>query len=254
MAKDGLYSIHSAPELKRALIALEARYSRSSLNISFVDSKSNVPESSWYQTALAEQFNRDAGLAVIETPKFNLVLASWLPLPDEFRASPSLESLLDRIDHPESILIILLRLGHYAMGIARGRDLIVSKCGSRYVKGKHRKGGQSSNRFVRDREKWIRELFDKATVELHNNVLGNYEGPIDRLVYGGDRIVLGKFQERSKLSPEIQKRLLTKFVPVDQPGLVALKRAAALLTTWQTWILDREQSIFKDSADLSVLV
>ena len=86
-------------------------------------------------------------------PPFPIIKSSESNSFDDFREFVML---------PRTIGIILLRLGHWAFGIAKDGDLSVTKTGTRYVKGKHRKGGQSSNRFRRGREKWIRELFDQV--------------------------------------------------------------------------------------------
>ena len=70
--------------------------------------------------------------------------------------------------------IVLLRLGRYAIGVLRGNRLIASKTDSRYMKNRHRAGGQSQRRFERSRERLIRELYDK-TCEMARTVFAPYE-------------------------------------------------------------------------------
>lgn len=123
-----------------------------------------------------------------------------------------------------AIGIILLRLGHWAVAIAEDGELVVTKTGSRYVKGQHRKGGQSSNRFRRGREKWIRELFDQAG-EVASSRFREYPGHLEFLSLGGDRVVLGQFLKRVKLPDGIGDRALPNRVSVDQPGRKALDDA-----------------------------
>jgi peptide subunit release factor 1 (eRF1) len=123
-----------------------------------------------------------------------------------------------------TIAIILLRLGHWAVGIAEDGKLVVTKTGSRYVKNQHRKGGQSSNRFRRGREKWIRELFDKAGEEASVR-FRDYPGHLEFLKLGGDRVVLGQFLKRIKLPDDLGDRALPNRVAVDQPGRKALDDA-----------------------------
>jgi peptide subunit release factor 1 (eRF1) len=120
--------------------------------------------------------------------------------------------------------IILLRLGHWAIAIAEDGELVVTKTGSRYVKGQHRKGGQSSNRFRRGREKWIRELFDQVG-EVASSRFRDYPGELEFLALGGDRVVLGQFLKRVKLPDGLGDRALPNRVTVDQPGRKALDDA-----------------------------
>ena len=128
------------------------------------------------------------------------------------------------ISEPRTLGIILLRLGHYAVGIAEDGKLVTTKTGSRYVKGQHRKGGQSSNRFRRNREKWIRELFDQAG-EVASSRFREYPGRIDHLALGGDRVVLGQFLKRVKLPGDLPERVLPVRLQVDRPGRAALDSA-----------------------------
>ena len=98
---------------------------------------------------------------------------------------------------------------------------MVTKSGSRFVRSQHRKGGQSSNRFRRGREKWIRELFDKVG-EVTNEKFGEYPGRLDHLILGGDRVVLSQFLKRVTLLDKLGDRALPNFLAVDQPGRKAL--------------------------------
>ncbi|MDP6667115.1 MAG: Vms1/Ankzf1 family peptidyl-tRNA hydrolase [Dehalococcoidia bacterium] len=145
------------------------------------------------------------------------------PITDTSKSN-SFDDLRKFISEPRAVGIILLRLGHYAVGIAEDGELVTTKSGSRYVKGQHRKGGQSSNRFRRNREKWIRELFDSAG-EIAKSRFSEYPGQIDHLALGGDRVVLGQFLKRVKLPDGLAERVLPNRLPVDQPGRKALDTA-----------------------------
>ena len=138
--------------------------------------------------------------------------------------SNSFDDLRSFISEPRTLGIILLRLGHFAVGIAEDGILVTTKTGSRYVKGQHRKGGQSSNRFRRNREKWIRELFDQAG-EIATSRFRDYPGRIDHLALGGDRVVLGRFLKRVKLPDDLPERVLPDRLRVDRPGRAALDSA-----------------------------
>ncbi|MBC8453140.1 MAG: hypothetical protein H8D69_01565 [Chloroflexi bacterium] len=133
--------------------------------------------------------------------------------------------------------IILLRLGHWAVAIAEDGELVVTKTGSRYVKGQHRKGGQSSNRFRRGREKWIRELFDQAG-EVASSRFRDYPGELEFLSLGGDRVVLGQFLKRVKLPDGLGDRALPNRVAVDQPGRKALDDAVREAWSYRAFEFD----------------
>lgn len=166
-------------------------------------------------------------LISVETPPLEqrpfLALLPPFPIVSASESS-SFDDLRNFVSEPHAIGIILLRLGHWAVGIAEDGDLVTTKTGSRYVKGQHRKGGQSSNRFRRGREKWIRELFDQAG-EVASSRFSEYPGVLDFLSLGGDRVVLGQFLKRVNLPERLGERVLPNRVAVDQPGRKALDDA-----------------------------
>lgn len=165
-------------------------------------------------------------ISVVLTPSESeprLALLPPFPITEPTKSN-SFSELRSFISVHHTIAIILLRLGHWAVAIAEDGKLVVTKTGSRYVKNQHRKGGQSSNRFRRGREKWIRELFDKAG-EVASARFRDYPGELEFLALGGDRVVLGQFLKRVKLPDGLGDRALPNRLPVDQPGRKALDDA-----------------------------
>ena len=63
-----------------------------------------------------------------------------------------LEPLFTALAEDHVVAALLVRLGGYAVGVFEGERLAASKVGSRFVKGRHKKGGRSANRFRRRRE------------------------------------------------------------------------------------------------------
>ena len=55
--------------------------------------------------------------------------------------------LLDALGEDHVVAVLLVRLGGFAVGVFEGERLAASKVGSRFVKGRHKKGGSSANRF-----------------------------------------------------------------------------------------------------------
>ena len=167
-----------------------------------------------------------AGLALIECedgPQLQAAVAPPFPI-----SAPSehddLSALRAHIAKPVTVGVILLRLGYYAIGVANDGALLVTKSGSRYVRGKHRAGGQSASRFKRNREKWIREFFDEAC-EVARTRFAQAPGPIDWLAMGGDRQVLARFLKRCPHLSDLAKRTTPWQIPVNRPGRTALDGA-----------------------------
>src|SRR2546430_6658173 len=70
--------------------------------------------------------------------------------------------LLEALDADHVVAALLVRLGGYAVGIFEGERLAASKVGARFVKGRHKKGGSSANRFRRRRGQQARGLVGAA--------------------------------------------------------------------------------------------
>ena len=143
-------------------------------------------------------------------------------------------ALRAHLAQPVTVGIILLRLGYYAVGVARDEGLVVTKTGSRYVKGSHRAGGQSANRFKRNREKWIREFFDEAC-DVARTRFAQSPGPIDWLALGGDRQVLYRFLKRCPQLSDLAGRTTPWPVPVNRPGRTALNDAVRYVWSSRVW-------------------
>jgi peptide subunit release factor 1 (eRF1) len=135
---------------------------------------------------------------------------------------------------PRTVAIILLRLGHYAFGVAEDEHLALSKTGGRYVKNRQRKGGQSAMRFQRNREKWIQELFNEVQ-DVAGSRIRDYGTHIDWLAFGGDRNVLNQFKKRLVLPDDLQTRTLPWLLPVERPGRKELDRAVTSAWSCRVW-------------------
>ena len=96
------------------------------------------------------------------------------------------EPLLEALARDETVAALLVRLGGYAVGVFEGERLAASKVGARFVKGRHKKGGSSANRFRRRREEQERELVEAAAAEAAR-VLGPWRASVRHVALGGDR-------------------------------------------------------------------
>jgi len=137
---------------------------------------------------------------------------------DVVRAEPLLEAL----EAAPTVAVLLVRLGGYAIGVFEGEKLVASKVGTRFVKGRHKKGGSSANRFRRRREEQERELVDAAAAEAAR-VLGPWEGKVDRVALGGDRSAVTRVLESRAELGWLQPLALERFFDVVDPRLRVLE-------------------------------
>ena len=63
------------------------------------------------------------------------------------------------LEHDWRLGLVLVRLGHYAIGITTGDTLVEAFAGTGLVHARHHKGGSSSQRFARHREKQMEYFF-----------------------------------------------------------------------------------------------
>jgi peptide subunit release factor 1 (eRF1) len=131
------------------------------------------------------------------------------------------EPLLAALRADPTVAVLLVRLGGYALGVFEGERLVASKVGSRFVKGRHKKGGSSANRFRRRREEQERALLEAAAAEAAR-VLGPWRGQVDHVALGGDRTAVGRtLAERPDLH-WLAPLALERFFDVPDPRLRVL--------------------------------
>jgi VLRF1 release factor-like protein len=128
--------------------------------------------------------------------------------------------LFDALARDHTVAAILVRRGGYAVGVFEGERLVASKVGTRFVKGRHKKGGSSSNRFRRRREEQERELLDAATATARA-VLEPHRDRIEYLALGGDR---GAATNVANELPWLAERRLERFFDVPDPRQRVLER------------------------------
>ena len=134
------------------------------------------------------------------------------------RAGP----LLDALETTATVAAVLVRLGGYAVGVFEGEQLVVSKVGSRFVKGRHKKGGSSANRFRRRREEQERELIDAAAGEVAR-VLGPWRERVEHVALGGDRSAVSRVLAARADLGWIEPLALERFFDVPEPRLRVLE-------------------------------
>lgn len=149
------------------------------------------------------------GEALSVTPPFGLVHEGEY---DRVVVRPLLEALAE--DHV--VATLLVRLGGYAVGVFEGERLAVSKVGARFVKGRHRAGGSSANRFRRRREGQERELVEEAAAEAAR-VLGPWRARVGRVALGGDRAAVRRVLASDPELAWLEALALERFFAVPEP-------------------------------------
>ena len=122
------------------------------------------------------------------------------------------------VDHV--VAALLVRLGGYAVGVFEGERLVASKVGSRFVKGRHKKGGSAANRFRRRREEQERALLN-AAAETAARVLEPYRERIEFVALGGDRTAAMRVAQEL---PWLAEKTLPRFFTVADPRQRELER------------------------------
>jgi len=137
---------------------------------------------------------------------------------DVLRAGP----LLDALAVERTVAVVLVRMGGYVVGVLEGERVVTSKVGTRFVKGRHKKGGSSANRFRRRREEQERELVDAAAAEAAR-VLGPWRGRGSHAALGGDRTAVARALESRPHLAWIAPLALERFFDVPDPRLRVLE-------------------------------
>ena len=133
--------------------------------------------------------------------------------------APLFEALA--VDHV--VAALLVRLGGYAVGVFDGERLVASKVGSRFVKGRHKKGGSSAGRFSRRREEQARALIGEAA-EVAVSVFAPWRERVEFVALGGDRSAVDQVLEANSGLAWLAERTLPRFFTVREPRLRELER------------------------------
>ena len=164
------------------------------------------------------------GALQIETAGENIVVRPSFGLAHEGEYDRvELAPLFDALTEDHVVAVVLVSLGGYAVGVLDGESLVASKVGSRFVKGRHKKGGSSANRFRRRRDEQARALIDEAA-ETAATVLEPWRGRIEFAAFGGDRAAVSRVLGADPRLGWLGKRAVPRFFPVARPRLESLRR------------------------------
>ncbi len=153
---------------------------------------------------------------------------------------PPLAELLER---PRTVAVLLLRRGGFSVGFFRGGAVADSKTDQRFVKNRHRKGGQSQRRFDRIREKQVHELFAKACAEAREK-LEPYEQEIEYVFFGGDRHTLQDFHKECTYFERFGGRVMDRVLLVaGDPRRESLDLAPREIWSSEIWRVGKGENL-----------
>jgi Actinobacteria/chloroflexi VLRF1 release factor len=141
---------------------------------------------------------------------------------DEY-GSVELAPLLEALAQDYVVAVLLVSLGGYAVGVLDGDELVASKVGSRFVKGRHRKGGSSANRFRRRRDEQARALVEEAAATAQA-VLAPWRDRIEFAALGGDRAAITRALAARPELGWLRERAIARFFPVPRPRHESLRK------------------------------
>jgi hypothetical protein len=138
-------------------------------------------------------------------------------------AGADVDALVAEALRPRRLGLLLLRRGGYAVGVAQGRELVVSKVGSRYVQSRTAAGGWSQQRFARRRDNQAKAAAGD-TAEVVLRLLVPEAARLDAVVTGGDRRLVDEVLADPRLAV-LRELRAERFLDVPDPKLTVLKTA-----------------------------
>ena len=118
---------------------------------------------------------------------------------------------------------------------------MISKRGSRYIRGKHKAGGQSQRRFDRNREKWIEGLGKKVYEDIKKYILPE-QSNIDYFVILGEQNRLNEFLKITDLNKILKTKIILKKSSMKNYNSKTILKASSNL--WSSKIyLDNKNAI-----------
>jgi hypothetical protein len=98
-------------------------------------------------------------------------------------------SLIDHLNQPRKVGLLLVRLGGHSLGVAEAGKVVLSRTDRSLVHGRSAAGGWSQKRFARRRDGQARHAMESAARDVAE-VLGSRATELDAVVLGGDHRAL----------------------------------------------------------------
>lgn len=198
--------------------------------------------------ALAAAPSWGTGAVAVWGDHLRLIITPPFPIsePTSFE-NVQVEPLRASLMAERALGIVLVRFGGYSVGVYRHGAFERTRTGGRFVKNRHRKGGQSQRRFDRMREGQVRQHFDDVG-EAVRDVLLPVAGSLDGVVLGGDRHTLQAWLTRSPLPPALAARLLPRRIDTPEPRREVLERTPRAIWSSHIFCLRDDLNLLSSAA------
>ena len=153
------------------------------------------------------------------------------------------EPLLAVLSTDYTIGIVLVRLGHYSIGVCQGEKLILHDSGTGLVHGRQRQGGSSAARFQRRRQDQTHHFLERVGEHLRER-LEPYAKTMDYFVYGGARVTILKLQKQVPFLKQFNKRLLPPLLEIQDPRFSVLEKVVTDI--WSSKITELQEELILD--------
>ncbi|MFC4550841.1 MULTISPECIES: Vms1/Ankzf1 family peptidyl-tRNA hydrolase [Halorussus] len=129
--------------------------------------------------------------------------------------------------------LLVVERGGAALGLTENEDVRVVEVFDSDVMGKTKAGGQSADRFERDRERQKEEFFESVADEAERAFLGDHGAEsdsaghgVDGLVLGGTSVTVEDFREGGHLDHRLEDRLVGDPLAVEYASEQGLRQLA----------------------------
>ncbi len=133
------------------------------------------------------------------------------------------------------IALVLVRLGSFSVGVARGTMLLSSKTGTGVVHARHKKGGSSQGRFARHREKQIETFLGRVCGHAREHIEPHARS-LDYVVYGGARSTILSLRKSCPFLNRFDDRVLRMILDIPDPRRAVLEKA--LTDVWSPTVIE----------------
>jgi hypothetical protein len=145
------------------------------------------------------------------------------------------EPLRSMLKRDFRVVLILIRLGAYAIGLYKGESLVTSKVGTGLIHGRHKKGGSSQQRFRRHREKQIEYFLTRVCGHIQER-LKPHASTLDFVVYGGAKTTILLLQKQCPFLARLEGVILPPLLDIPEPRQPVLEKAARRV--WSSSVIE----------------
>jgi hypothetical protein len=235
MTEEALRVALSRSAVERLLDALDALSDGDACSL-YLAAGQEPPPGHAAREALDALGDRPSGAVLFVGERARLAISPPFPVAGVEAPGYVTAPLRDLLTRPRNLGVVLVRLGGYSVGVYRDGRFVDTKTGGRFVKNRHRKGGQSQRRFERIREGQIREHFDDVAEAVQSKLLP-VAGELDWVVLGGDRHTVQAYLKRAPLPPPLAARVLPRVIDTPEPRRDVLERTPVQIWTSRAAIL-----------------